>query len=179
MIDVRSGTRNEPGDKPGLKREKQQDTQDDRDNSHYLFPMNHRNVTSKHKESVWDYPRPPRVDSSAERIYIEFNKKRIAQTERALRVLETSHPPTYYIPKEDVDLSVLVPNARRTVCEFKGRAHYYDLVSGERREVASVWEYPNPRPGYEVLVDHLCFYPSRVDGPFKGEAGMPIENGAG
>lgn len=138
--------------------------------------MNHRNNSSRHKESVWDYPRPPRVEASAEDISIEFDKKRIAKTDRALRVLETSHPPTYYIPKADVDASVLVPNSQRSVCEFKGQAHYYDLVSGDRREVAAVWEYPNPRPGFESLADHLCFYPSRVDACYvDGERVKPQE----
>jgi uncharacterized protein (DUF427 family) len=111
-------------------------------------------------ESVWDYPRPPRVEPSAARVVVELDGEVLADTRRSLRVLETSHPPVYYIPAADVRADRLRPSARRpTVCEFKGTARYYD--AGDRGAVA--WSYPSPRPGYEAIAGHFAFYPGRVD----------------
>lgn len=115
------------------------------------------------QESVWDYPRPPRVEPTDKRIEVFFNGKRIAVTRRAQRVLETSHPPTYYIPAEDVDLQVLTQSDRRTFCEFKGSAVYYSLDDGDQRSSDAAWAYPNPTPAFESIRDHLAFYPSRVE----------------
>ena len=148
-------------------------------------------------ESVWDYPRPPRVEPAGRRIRIEMAGQTIVDTTKAMRVLETSHPPVYYVPPDAVVTGVLVPHPRRTVCEFKGVADYWTLVVGERRLEAVAWSYPDPSPGYETIADHLAFYPGRVDacfvddervtpqpgdfyggwitsdvtGPFKGDAG--------
>ncbi len=115
------------------------------------------------QESVWDYPRPPRVEDTQQHVQVVVDGVVIADTRRARRVLETSHPPTYYIPPADVRMEYLKRNGHATVCEFKGRAGYYDLVLGERviRNVA--WYYPNPAPGYEALRDYVAFYPGRVD----------------
>lgn len=114
------------------------------------------------QESVWSYPRPPAVDPSDEHVIVEFAGQVIADTRRAIRVLETSHPPSYYLPLDDIDRTALQHNPLRTFCEFKGRAAYVDLeVSGHRAELAG-WYYPEPTPGFETLVDHLTFYPSRV-----------------
>lgn len=129
------------------------------------------------QESAWDYPRPPRVEPVPERIRVVVDGVTIADTTRGLRVLETSHPPAYYVPPEDVRAELLVPNARSTVCEFKGRASYVDLrlpgelaASGRPRAVASVaWGYRDPAPGYEALRDHLAFYASRVDEAWVGD----------
>ena len=98
-------------------------------------------------ESVWDYPRPPRVEPSAARVVVELDGEVVADTRRSLRVLETSHPPVYYIPATDVRTDRLTPLANRpTFCEFKGWAEYYD--AGDRAAVA--WSYPSPSPGYEA-----------------------------
>jgi uncharacterized protein (DUF427 family) len=111
-------------------------------------------------ESVWDYPRPPRVEPSAARVVVELDGEVLADTRRSLRVLETSHPPVYYLPAADVRVDRLRPSARRpTVCEFKGTARYYD--AGD--QVAVAWSYPSPRPGYEAIAGHFAFYPGRVD----------------
>lgn len=115
------------------------------------------------QESVWDYPRPPSVEPSDRHIVITLGGRTIADTCRALRVLETSHPPAYYIPVDDVLPGALSPSSRRTVCEFKGTAHYYDLISEDRRESAAAWHYPAPARGYEALRDHVAFYPGRMD----------------
>jgi uncharacterized protein (DUF427 family) len=114
------------------------------------------------QESVWDYPRPPRVEPSDKLVEVFFNGSKIAETRRAKRLLETSHPPNYYIPLADIDRSVLQPAEGRTVCEFKGIARYYSLDDGERRSLAAAWSYLDPSPGYEAIRDHLAFYPSRV-----------------
>ncbi len=115
------------------------------------------------QESVWDYPRPPAVEASTEHVIVEFAGRVVADTRRAVRVLETSHPPSYYLPRADVDTSVLETVKHRTFCEFKGRAAYADLVVGDRRSRLACWWYPTPARGFERLVDHVTFYPSRVD----------------
>ena len=114
-------------------------------------------------ESVWDYPRPPRVETSTRRARVVHGGVTVADTTRALRVLETSHPPAYYIPPDDVRMEYLRPNRRRTFCEFKGQANYYDLVVGDRVVRGAAWSYADPAPGYEAIRDHVAFYAGRVD----------------
>jgi uncharacterized protein (DUF427 family) len=110
-------------------------------------------------ESVWDYPRPPRVEPSPAHLVVELDGQVLADTRRSLRVLETSHPPVYYIPAADVRTERLRLSARRsTWCEFKGAATYYD--AGDRAAVA--WSYQVPRPGYEAIAGRYAFYPGRV-----------------
>ena len=116
-------------------------------------------------ESVWDYPRPPRVEPTAERVEVSLGTRQIAETARALRVLETSHPPTYYIPFEDIEMASLTASTATSWCEFKGRAHYWDAAG-----IRSVgWSYPEPSRGYEKLREHLAFYPGRVRARVQGE----------
>jgi uncharacterized protein (DUF427 family) len=129
------------------------------------------------QESVWDYPRPPKVEPTDELVRVEFAGKEIARTARALRVLETSHPPTYYIPKSDFDTSVLAPNPARSICEFKGQAVYYDIRVGECVAPASAWEYPKPRPGFEALEDHLALYPARMDACYVDDEAVTPQTG--
>ena len=120
-------------------------------------------------ESVWDYPRPPAVQLCARSVRIELGGRTIAQSDGALRVLETSHPPTIYVPPADVDFACLqVSGGRGTWCEFKGAARYLDAVVGERRVPQVGWTYPDPTPGYAQLRDHVAFYPGRVDGAWLG-----------
>jgi uncharacterized protein (DUF427 family) len=114
------------------------------------------------QESVWDYPRPPTVDPTDEHVVVEAGNGVVADTRRALRVLETSHPPTYYVPVEDVRVDLLVPSARRTVCEFKGVASYADLLVGDRRVPDACWWYEEPAPGFEAIARAVAFYPQRV-----------------
>ncbi len=114
-------------------------------------------------ESVWDYPRPPRLEQSSDHVVVTHHGRVIVDTRSPLRILETSHPPTYYLPRVDVDLSVLEPVEGTTFCEFKGRASYADLVVGGSRLSRAVWWYPAPSPGYLELVDHIALYPGRVD----------------
>ncbi|WP_431682472.1 DUF427 domain-containing protein [Kitasatospora sp. KL5] len=133
-------------------------------------------ATDDGTESVWDYPRPPRVERSRRRVTVEFRGLLLADTKEALRVLETSHPPVYYLPSSAVAAGVLVPSWHRTWCEWKGTAVHFDLVVGDVRSENAVWSYPEPAPGYEALRDHLAFYPSRVDRcTVDGEVVVPQE----
>ena len=115
------------------------------------------------QESAWDYPRPPAVEPTSKLVRVIFNGQTVAETRRALRVLETSHPPAYYIPPEDARLDLLSPTGQRTFCEFKGQAVYWTLTVGDRVSESAAWSYPDPAPGYETIKDYLAFYPSRVD----------------
>jgi len=115
-------------------------------------------------ERVWEYPRPPAVVPCQRRVRVELAGEGLADSTSALRVLETSHPPTIYIPLTDVRRDLLAESdARSTWCEFKGAARYLDAISGGRRSIAVGWCYPNPAPGYAALRDHIAFYPGRVD----------------
>ena len=115
------------------------------------------------QESVWDYPRPPRLELSDKLIRIKFNGEVIAETTRAYRVLETSHPPTYYIPPEDVQSKFLERSSRASFCEWKGRARYHGLKVGDRRGPDVAWSYPDSTSDFAPIRDYLAFYPSRVD----------------
>jgi uncharacterized protein (DUF427 family) len=115
------------------------------------------------QESVWDYPRPPRLEPTDALIVVEFAGEVIARTRRAKRVLETSHPPVYYIPAEDVRHEVLLPSERRTFCEFKGTASYWNLKVGEHISANAGWSYPEPTRWFQAIRDHVAFYASRVD----------------
>ena len=116
------------------------------------------------QESVWDYPRPPRVEDSGRRIKVVFGGVTLAYTTRAKRVLETSHPPVYYLPPEDIRMEYLSPSEGISFCEWKGRARYYDVVlTDERSERRAAWCYPEPVQVYRELKDHVAFYPSKMD----------------
>jgi uncharacterized protein (DUF427 family) len=114
-------------------------------------------------ESVWDYPRPPRVDSSNEHVVVTHRGVVLADTTASLRVLETSHPPTYYLPRSAFADDVLRPGEGDSWCEWKGRASYLDLVVGDEVLPAIAWTYPTPSKGFEALVDHVALYPGRVE----------------
>lgn len=115
------------------------------------------------QESVWDYPRPPRIEPSDRRVRIVLGGVTIADTVDAVRVLETSHPPAWYVPFAALTGVNVEHEARSTVCEFKGRAAYWTLTAGGVTAREAGWSYPEPVPGYEALRDHLTVYPERVD----------------
>ena len=149
------------------------------------------------QESVWDYPRPPRLEPTTRHIRVVFNGVTIADTHRAWRVLETSHPPVYYIPPEDIRMEYLRPGAGRSFCEWKGTAGYYTLEVNSQQVENVAWFYPNPTPAFAAIRDHVAFYAAPMDsctvdgervtpqpggfyggwitadvvGPFKGEPG--------
>lgn len=122
------------------------------------------------QESVWDYPRPPRLEPTRRHIVVAFAGHPVADTRRAQRVLETSQPPAYYIDPEDVDAARLVPSTHTTFCEWKGLASYYDVVVGNAVAAAAAWTYRDPTPAFEGIRDHLAFYAQALDCSVDGEA---------
>jgi uncharacterized protein (DUF427 family) len=121
-------------------------------------------------EKVWNYPRPPAVAPCERRVRVEIGGEVLAQSTSALRVLETSHPPTVYVPADDVRVDLLAPSqARPTWCEFKGVARYLDAIVAGTPVAAVGWTYPDPSPGYEALRDHIAFFPGRVDAAWMGD----------
>jgi uncharacterized protein (DUF427 family) len=128
-------------------------------------------------ESVWDYPRPPVLSACARRVRVQVAGAWIADSTRAVRVLETSHPPTIYVPAQDVRGEFLRPSrAGSTWCEFKGTACYLD-AHVDRRLRAVAWTYPDPAAGYEQLRDHVAFYPGRVDGAWLDDEQVLAQEG--
>ena len=115
-------------------------------------------------ESVWDYPRPPRLEATSSRIRVVHRGVVLVDTTKALRILETSHPPVYYLPPSDIAMEHLRPSARRgSFCEFKGVAAYWTIEVPGAVSQDAAWSYAKPSPAYAALRDHLAFYASRVD----------------
>lgn len=115
------------------------------------------------QESVWDYPRPPRAERTDRHLLIRHGGVTLAETRRAIRTLETSHPPTYYFPPEDVDQSLLRAATGTSFCEWKGHARYVDVVIGDELLPGVGWFYPKPTPGFELLANHIAFYAAPFD----------------
>ena len=117
------------------------------------------------QESVWDYPRPPRIEPERRRVRVVMDDGReLAVSDRALRVLETASPPTVYLPRRDLcqPMFDLDPRQHASFCEWKGRAHYLALQEPEQGGQPVAWFYPDPVPAFESIRDHVAFYPSRV-----------------
>lgn len=133
---------------------------------------------SEDRESVWDYPRPPRLEESSRRVRVYFDGELLADSDRVLRVLETSHPPTYYVPAEHVKREMLFPHPKRTTCEWKGEAKYYTIEGSGRRAEAAVWEYPEPRERYAELKGHFAFYAGAMDACYVDEEKVDAQAGS-
>ena len=116
-------------------------------------------------ESVWDYPRPPRLERSARRLRVVHEGQVLADTTDAWRILETSHPPVFYIPPADIALQFMTRSARRSsFCEWKGYATYWNIAIPNAKVIAdAAWSYEDPTASYASLQGHLAFYASRVD----------------
>lgn len=148
------------------------------------------------QESVWDYPRPPRLRADPRPVVVRAGPVLLAESRRAMRVCETASPPTFYLPPDDVDRAHLAPASGSSRCEWKGTARYWDVVLPDRRLEAAAWSYPEPFPEFAAIAGWLSFYPARVEcfvdgvrvrpqpgrfyggwvtpelvGPFKGEPG--------
>lgn len=117
----------------------------------------------QNQESVWDYPRPPRVEACGSRIRIVTGELTIAETNRSMRVLETSHPPVYYLPPESIRMELMRESDHGSFCEWKGHAHYYSLYLPDRVIQNAAWSYRNPTKRFESIADYLAFYPSKMD----------------
>ncbi|MEL6869998.1 MAG: DUF427 domain-containing protein [Pseudomonadota bacterium] len=129
------------------------------------------------QESVWDYPRPPLLQAVAKPVRIVFAGEQIAHTVRAMRICETASPPTYYVPPDDVDASVLEPLQRSSVCEWKGEASYFDVIVGARRAPAAVWCYANPYKPFGAIAGWLSFMPAAMDACFVGDDQVAAQPG--
>ncbi len=126
------------------------------------------------EESVWDYPRPPALDPDERHVTVVWQGVTVADTHRAIRHLETASPPTFYVPPEDVDVTLLRPGHGASFCEWKGQAEYWDLVSGRQRSASAAWSYPSINEAYRAIEGWYSFYPGRVDGCFvAGERVQP------
>lgn len=124
------------------------------------------------EESVWDYPRPPRLEPTSRRLRVVFHGETVAETRRGQRVLETSHPPVYYFPREDVAMKLLHEVDGTSYCEWKGSAGYYDVVVGARRAARAAFDYPSPTAAFELIRNHIAFYAE----PFECSVdGNPVE----
>jgi len=148
------------------------------------------------QESVWDYPRPPRLEIDPREVVVRWGTLVVARSRRAIRALETAHPPSFYIPLADITPGMLELAEGSSLCEWKGPARYWSLVDGQRRLAKVAWSYPHPLPGSELLRDAVAFYCHELDcrvgdaavtpqpggfyggwitpevaGPFKGEPG--------
>jgi uncharacterized protein (DUF427 family) len=116
------------------------------------------------QESVWDYPRPPRLEPSSKQIKIVVNDIIIADSCNTYRVLETSHPPAYYIPPQDIKIEYLQPTNHRSFCEWKGFANYYNLKVIDRQVANAAWYYAEPSANFAAIKNYVAFYPSKIDG---------------
>ncbi|ANM31607.1 hypothetical protein ABI59_21655 [Acidobacteria bacterium Mor1] len=128
-------------------------------------------------ESVWDYPRPPRLEPTGRRLRIEFNGVLLLDTARAYRVLETSHPPAYYVPPEDVRMEYLTESPSSSYCEFKGLARYFDVTVDGRTAGHAAWAYPEPTRGFEAMAGYLSFYAGKMDACFVDDERVKPQEG--
>lgn len=112
------------------------------------------------QESVWDYPRPPRLERSQKMVQVVFAGQLIAQSSGAYRLLETSHPPGWYIPPEDVRKEFLFPTEKNSFCEWKGLAVYWTVKVGGQPVENGAWSYESPSPAFATIKGFLAFYPS-------------------
>lgn len=129
------------------------------------------------QESVWDYPRPPRLAPDARHVEIFAGSLLVADTRSALRVCETASPPTWYLPAADVRTELLRSAAGASHCEWKGRARYWSLAAGDTVVERCAWSYPEPRPAFAALRDHFGFYPGRLACRVDGAPVQPQPGG--
>jgi uncharacterized protein (DUF427 family) len=130
------------------------------------------------QESVWDYPRPPRVEPVPQCVRIVFNGIEIVHSTAAFRVLETSHPPSYYIPPADIAMHYLTAgHGATTLCEWKGAATYFSLQVGDKHANHVAWAYAVPTPGFVQIKDHLAFYAGQMDACYVGAESVTAQPG--
>ena len=130
------------------------------------------------QESVWDYPRPAVAERTDKLLEVVFGGQVIASTRAGVRTLETSHPPTYYFPPGDVARGALQAVPGRSLCEWKGQARYFDVVSGGARAARAAWTYPDPTEGFRRLAGFVAFMPGAMDAcRVDGEVARAQEGG--
>jgi len=116
----------------------------------------------KGQESVWDYPRPPRLESFKGSIRVYCDQYLIVDARDAYKVLETSHPPVYYIPPSAIEMALLKENNNQSFCEWKGLANYYDLQLPDKKIDSVGWFYKQPSERFKPMAEYVAFYPSKV-----------------
>lgn len=121
------------------------------------------------QESVWDYPRPPRLEPVSKRVRIEYGGVTIAETTSCIRVLETSHPPVYYIPPADIRMEFISPASGSSFCEWKGSAGYWSATVGDRIAERVAWSYSDPTDEFGPIAGFLAFYAGPMDACWVGE----------
>lgn len=129
------------------------------------------------QESVWDYPRPPRVEPVKKRIHVEFGGVIIANSFKTYRVLETASPPVYYIPQRDIQMKYLEVSSKSTLCEWKGKAIYWTVRVDKDYAENAGWSYRDPWEGYQVIKDYIAFNASKMDACFVGEENVAPQPG--
>lgn len=129
------------------------------------------------RESVWDYPRPPAIVRDARPVLVRAGGTTIAESNDAVRVLETASPPTFYLPRKDVRLDRLERATGSSLCEWKGTAAYYDVVTESRRFRKVAWSYAAPFPEFEALAGYFAFYPHDLECTVAGERVRPQGGG--
>ncbi len=132
------------------------------------MPLN-RVAPGPGQESVWDYPRPPRLEAEPWLVTVILGGATIARSDTALRVLETSHPPVYYLPPGDIAPGVLAVGRGGSWCEWKGEASYLDVAGGTRREQGAAWRYDRPARPYAAMAGFVAFYAGRMDECLVGD----------
>lgn len=129
------------------------------------------------QESVWDYPRPPRIERTPKLLEVRLGQTVIASTTQGWRVLETSHPPVYYVPAADVRLELLRERDLQSFCEWKGVCRYFDVVVGDHAVAGAAFQYPQPTPGAEAIAGCYSFYAGELTGVVDGEWVTPQPGG--
>ena len=130
------------------------------------------------EENVWDYPRPPKLEHVPQTVRVEFNGVTLVDSQNTKRVLETSHPPTYYVPPDDIRMEYLRPsNERSSFCEWKGKALYHHILVADAHAAHAGWSYPNPTPPFADIKDHVAFYPSKMSACFVGDERVLPQDG--
>ena len=129
------------------------------------------------QESVWDYPRPPRVEQSDRHVVVQLGDVVLADTRRAWRVMETSHAPSWYLPPDDIAMQHLRQAPGRSMCEWKGQADYLDVAVDEIVVPRVAWRYRNPVPAFAPIAGHIAFYPGAVECTVDGRAAVPQPGG--
>lgn len=127
--------------------------------------------------SVWDFPRPPRLQADGRDVRVRWGRVEVARTSRAVVVLETAHPPSFYLPWADVNRAVFRRASGASFCEWKGPASYWTLVDGDHILAGVAWSYPQPLAGAEALADCVAFYPALLDCRVDGAPVLPQPGG--
>lgn len=129
------------------------------------------------QESVWDYPRPPKIEECDKEVRVIFNGTEIARSSQTQRVLETSHPPVYYIPRPDIRMECLESISGMTYCEWKGQATYFDVVVKNKRAAKAAWCYPEPTDDFKSIAGSIAFYPHKMGGCYVNNERVDAQKG--